>query len=230
MFSIHALICVAVKESASTAREMGVVRTAHCSACIQGNGWRRSIVVSKRSGFIIKGHGAWQTAMRRGWDVPVEFQAYRNAAEEHRDMVADNKLHELAETDETKLAKLLAGIDVEELALTGFDSAELERMLQDATALDAEFPITAKLNESYDYVLIFTDNASDAVFLQTLCGVRTERSYKKTGVGIGRAVPFKRFLSSIRENRHSLNVQGDHDDNTPARSERGRRRPRKSAR
>lgn len=30
----------------------------------KGNGWRKSVVVSRRSGFITKGHGAWLMAKR----------------------------------------------------------------------------------------------------------------------------------------------------------------------
>jgi hypothetical protein len=195
-----------------------------------GNGWRRAIVVSPRSGFITKGHGAWQMAMRRGWDVPVEYQQYGSEAEELRDLVADNRLAELAETDDEKLAALLQGLENFDLTLAGFDNAELEQLIRQAEKPpEGQFPITAKLNESYDYVLIFTDNTSDFLFLQTLCGVQTERSYKKTGIGLGRAVPFKRFLKAIHENRHSINVQGDHDHDASAAPKRDRVRAKKPA-
>jgi hypothetical protein len=197
---------------------------------VVGNGWRRAVVVSKLSGRIIKGHGAWAMAKRRGWDVPVEEQAYRTPAEERRDMLADNRLAELAETDDEKLAKLLAGLGEGEIELSGYDSSELERLLQENAVPDAEFPITAKLNERHDYVLIFCENESDFIFLQTLTGVRPERSYKKTGVGLGRAIPFKKFLQSIRENRHSLDVQGGKHDHAKAPAKRGRVRAEKPAR
>jgi hypothetical protein len=62
----------------------------------------------------------------------------------------------------------------------------------------AEFPITAKLHESYDYVLIFTTNATEFAFLQNLLGIQPERSYKKTGVGLGRAIPLERAIAALR--------------------------------
>jgi hypothetical protein len=182
----------------------------------RGNGWRKPVVVSKFSGFIIRGHGAWLMAKRRGWKIPVEYQAYKDRAEERRDLLADNRLAEEALTDNAKLAKLLSEMDEEDLSIAAFSSDELQKLLSDADTREGDFPITAKLHESYDYVLVFTENESDFVFLQTLCGVQTERSYKKTGVGLGRAIPFKRFLEAIRQNRHSLDVQGgDHDDARP---------------
>lgn len=119
----------------------------------------------------------------------------------------------------TELLKELAE-ENGDLALTGFSDEELSALLplgdETPAAAKAEFPITAKLNESHDYVLIFTDNLTDFVFLQTLCGVRTESSYKKSGVGIGRCVPFQRFLKALHENRHSLDVARRDDDHAQA--------------
>ncbi|WP_395736300.1 hypothetical protein [Prosthecobacter sp.] len=175
---------------------------------VNGNGWRRCAVVSKLSGYVIKGNGMVQLAQRNGLHVPIEYQDYKSRAEELRDLVADNKLAELAEDDDDALKKLLSEIDVADLECAAVTSEELEALIRDAEIPEAEFPITAKLHERYDYVLVFTTNESDFAFLQTLTGVEPERSYKKSGIGIGRAIPFTRFLKSIRENRHSLDVQG----------------------
>lgn len=197
---------------------------------IRGNGWRRAAVVSTLSGCVIKGNGMVQLAQREGLHVPVEFQSYKTRREELRDLVADNKLAALAEDDDDALRKLVSELQADEIEMAAVTSEEIEALIRDAEIPEAEFPITAKLHESYDYVLVFTDNESDFVFLQTLCGVETERSYKKTGVGIGRAIAFKRFLKSIRENNHSLHVQGGHDDDAPAGAKRRRVRPRKPGR
>ena len=44
---------------------------------IKSQGWRSPIVVSKRSGFIVKGHGRLAAAMLlEAQSVPVEFQEY----------------------------------------------------------------------------------------------------------------------------------------------------------
>ena len=196
----------------------------------KGNGWRRAVVVSMRSLCIVKGNGAWQMAMRRGWDVPVEFQDYKTEKEELRDLVADNRLAELAETDDDKLRAVLAGLDAADLQLTAFDPGELEKLLRDTTQIEGEFPITAKLGESYDYVMIYTTNDTEFVFLQSLFNIRPERSYKKTGVGLGRAIPLERALKALSENRHSIDVQGADHDHAPAPARRRRVRTRKSAR
>ena len=44
---------------------------------IRENGWRGSITVSERSGYITKGHGRLLAAKHAGMDrVPVEYQGY----------------------------------------------------------------------------------------------------------------------------------------------------------
>jgi 16S rRNA G966 N2-methylase RsmD len=69
-------------------------------------GWRSPIVVSNRSGFITKGHGRLQAAKLNGWDkAPVDRQDYANEADEYADMVADNKIAELSDTDLSMVLK-----------------------------------------------------------------------------------------------------------------------------
>ena len=63
-------------------------------------GWRSPIVVSNRSGFITKGHGRLMASRINGWtQAPVDRQDYATEADEYADMVADNKIAELSETD-----------------------------------------------------------------------------------------------------------------------------------
>lgn len=65
---------------------------------IRQTGWRAPITVSKRSGFIVKGHGRLAAAKLEGLaEVPVDYQNYTNEAEEYADLVADNRIAELAE-------------------------------------------------------------------------------------------------------------------------------------
>lgn len=95
-------------------------------------GWRNAIVVSKRSGFITKGH-ARLTAARilECPTVPVDLQDYDNEAEEWADMIADNRIAELAEMDRPMLKDLLEGLDDGkfDMNLTGFDAESLEMLM-----------------------------------------------------------------------------------------------------
>lgn len=69
-------------------------------------GWRSPVVVSNRSGFIVKGHGRLEAAKMNGWDsAPVDRQDYASDADEYADMVADNKIAELSDTDLSMVLK-----------------------------------------------------------------------------------------------------------------------------
>jgi hypothetical protein len=101
---------------------------------IRGNGWRRAVVVSKRSGFVVKGNGAVLACLAHGiGQVPVEYQSYPTDASELRDLNADNALAALGETDEAKLTALLKQLDGTDPELAGIVQAldgpvELKRL------------------------------------------------------------------------------------------------------
>ena len=81
-------------------------------------GWRLPIVISKRSGFVVRGHGRLLAAQCRGLKkVPVEVQAYDSDEQERADLIADNRLAELAEMDRGTLKDVLAELDTGELDL-----------------------------------------------------------------------------------------------------------------
>ena len=85
---------------------------------IRQTGWRAPITVSKRSGFIVKGHGRLAAAKLEGLtEVPVDYQNYTNEAEEYADLVADNRIAELAEIDNKLLADIFADIDTGEIPI-----------------------------------------------------------------------------------------------------------------
>lgn len=99
---------------------------------IRQTGWRQPITVSRRSGFIVKGHGRLSAALLEGLAAaPVEYQNYTSEAEEYADLVADNRIAELAEIDNKMLADIFADIDTGEipLELTGFTENEVEGLI-----------------------------------------------------------------------------------------------------
>lgn len=120
---------------------------------IRQTGWRQPITVSNRSGFIVKGHGRLSAALLEGVkEVPVDYQNYANEAEEYADLVADNRIAELAEIDNKLLADIFADIDTGEIPmeLTGYTEDEVETLVtalsealhedKDNTEGDAEIP------------------------------------------------------------------------------------------
>ena len=103
---------------------------------IEAQGFRRPIVVSSRSGYVIIGHGRLQAARLLGMEqVPVDYQDYKTEAAEYADMVADNKIAELAEFDNTIFKDILKDIDDGfDFDLFGVKDNELNALLAENSA------------------------------------------------------------------------------------------------
>ena len=101
---------------------------------IKEQGWRNPIVISKRSGLVIKGHGRLMAAYEGDMEfAPVDYQDYASKEEEYADMIADNRIAELAEMSEETLHELLSELAETDfdLALTGYEGEDLDALLAD---------------------------------------------------------------------------------------------------
>lgn len=107
-------------------------------------GWRHPITVSKRSGFIVAGHGRLEAARELGVQlVPVDYQDFASDNDEMAVLVADNRLAELASLDLNSLEGIIDELRVADFdtLLTGFDETDLDSLLQgegDAPGDDGE--------------------------------------------------------------------------------------------
>ena len=102
---------------------------------IRHQGWRSPVVVSKRSGFVVAGHGRLMAAqLLKCETVPVDYQDFATEADEYAHLVADNRIAELAELDEAELAGILKELDGKlELDLAGFDADAARLALGDVS-------------------------------------------------------------------------------------------------
>ncbi len=101
---------------------------------IGAQGWRAPITVSNRSGLIVRGHGRLEAAdLLRKTACPVDFQDYDSDAEEWADLLADNRIAELAELDLDMTADILKDLSTElpDLDITGFDAEAFGEMTKD---------------------------------------------------------------------------------------------------
>jgi len=99
---------------------------------ITKHGWRAPITVSRLSGMIARGHGRYLAAKEAGLTrVPVDYQDYEDAAQEWADLIADNRMAELAVLDRTMLKDLLLEIDTGDfdMEMTAFTKDDIERLM-----------------------------------------------------------------------------------------------------
>ena len=137
------------------------------ASIIQEQGWRGPITVSKRSGLIVRGHGRLEAALLMGAEkVPVDYQDYASEAEELADLLADNRLSELAELDEDDLKRVIESIresdpsfDVE---LTGFMDDEIARLYDEKPEDDVETVPRMEIQafEHHDYLVFYVSRPS----------------------------------------------------------------------
>ena len=180
---------------------------------IEAQGWRQPVKVSTRSGLIVSGHGRYQAAVLLGCPVPVDFQDYPGEAEELADLLADNRIAELAEMDDKMLAELFAVIDESDLSadITGYvDDAALA--LVDAIDGDLEIvgevPFTEVLREEHNYIVLYFDNEVDWLQAESIFPLETVRalSTRTDGKvsenmerrGVGRVIRGADALEAIR--------------------------------
>ena len=149
---------------------------------IRHQGWRNPIVVSRRSGFVVKGHGRLLAARMLGLDtVPVDYQDYENEAAEWADMVADNKIAELSNMDEDELNAIIRELDGQiDLELTGFQTSEINNILSQIEEMN-EVPDSVPLDADNDSTvtnLPFISYGAKKIYMQPDEVVRFEKLLK----------------------------------------------------
>jgi DNA modification methylase len=143
-------------------------------------------------GQVIAGHGRVEAAKLLGMKkVPVLRFEHMTEAEKRAYVIADNRLAELAGWDNDLLALELSAItelDGEfELALTGFDTAEIEALLngldneqssaEEGVEIDEQAPVVSRVGDMWqlgDHIIICGDATDPAVYDRLLGGEKAE--------------------------------------------------------
>ena len=142
-------------------------------------GWRHPITVSKRSGYIVAGHGRLAAAKKLGLQiVPVDYQEFSSDAEETAALVADNRLAELSETSEDDLKKILSELDGEiDIDLTGFSEAEAEQRLRE---IDAKEILAEDIPEASENPIAKFGDVFEFAGHRLMCGDSTDAAQAET--------------------------------------------------
>ena len=178
---------------------------------ITETGWRAPITVSRRSGYIVRGHGRLMAARQAGLtECPVDWQDYESDEQELQDLLADNRIAELSELDEGMVDRMLAelvdaGADVE---LTGFDQPEIGDEPEEVVADEgADIPFATTLDEENNYVVLKFTRDIDWTNAMSVLGLRKEMrlSTRRDGtitkkmrhIGVGRVIDGPTVISRI---------------------------------
>lgn len=149
---------------------------------LETQGWRSPIVVSKRSGFIVKGHGRLSASKKAGFtEVPVDFQDYENEEEELADLIADNRLSELSAFDNQGLKDLLEKLDTGaiDLELTGFELDEIELLMSQFYQPDEPIDISDADFKETCTIKIVCENIQEMEKIQTILGITAKETSGK---------------------------------------------------
>ena len=169
-------------------------------------GFQQPIVVDKDL-VIIAGHTRHQAAHLLGMTkVPVVIAADLTPAQVAQYRIADNKTAEYSDWDETKLiAELEALMQAgEDLNATGYEDAELEKLLAEEMSEDesAQIQFSQELGESHNYVVLYFDNDIDWIAAKTHFNLESTYSKRANGKpwskGVGRVLNGGQYLSRIK--------------------------------
>lgn len=126
-----------LRPNGRNARKHSDKQIAQLGASIRQFSFLVPIVVDDQ-GTILAGHGRWAAAKRVGLgEVPVIRAAHLSDEQKRLFVIADNRLAELAEWDtellELEIKELEATVVECDLEITGFDTADLDRMLGESS-------------------------------------------------------------------------------------------------
>jgi len=160
---------------------------------IDYTGFRHPIIVSKRSGFIVAGHGRLLAAKKLGYEqVPVDYQDFKDEAEEFAFMVADNKVSILAEHDDAMMIDLLKDIEIDDydyLGIPDFEMPETEVIQQcDEDAVPEQVDTRCKKGDVWllgEHRLMCGDSTSIDDVDKLMDGAKADMVFTDPPYGIG---------------------------------------------
>jgi hypothetical protein len=110
-----------------------------------------------------------------------------------RRAVADNAVGDKATWDDQELAEVMQEIG----AVPGMNEADIDKLMNKLAPppkiAEPTYPLVPRMNEKYDYVVIFCENETDWNWLQTKLELRREKSYKSEAVATSHVITVERL-------------------------------------
>ena len=165
--------------------------------------------------FVVKkGNGTLESARILGWKYIAAFRTDLKGKELNAWAIADNKTTENSVWNTEVLSQMISEFEQEDHSLVeslGFDSSQLDGILGNLNTKeqtseqekDTQMVLKMELRpyQSYDYILLLTDNTYDWNFLQEFFELKkVSASYVNSGkVGLGRGVRASELVNKIKD-------------------------------
>jgi len=156
-------------------------------------GQHRPVVAQRGTNKVIAGNHLVKAARSLGWtEVEVLFVDDDDKKALRRSL-ADNAVGDTAKWENDLLAELLEEVG----PVPGYDQEALDKLIaQTQPKMQVEdpiFPIVARPNEKYDYVLIVAQSEIDVNWLHQTFDLRVEQSYKSNKTSRSHVVSVERL-------------------------------------
>jgi hypothetical protein len=162
-------------------------------------GQHRPVVVQRSTGTVIVGNHMLKAAKQLGWSVIDALIVDDSDEVAMRRAIADNAVGDKATWDDQELAEVMQEIG----AVPGMNEADIDKLLAKLApppkVEEPTYPLVPRLNEKYDYVVVFCENETDWNWLQTKLQLRRERSYKSGAVATSHVLTVERFQQLLEE-------------------------------
>jgi hypothetical protein len=156
-------------------------------------GQHRPVVVQHSTGQVIVGNHMLKAAKQLGWTEMSALIVDDSDEVAMRRAIADNAVGDKATWDDEELAEVMQEIG----AVPGMNEADIDKLLAKLAPPpkieEPTYPLVPRMNEKYDYVVVFCENETDWNWLQTKLQLRRERSYKSEAVATSHVMTVERL-------------------------------------
>lgn len=139
-----------IKEHPDNNNRHSIEQIERLAKIIDFNGITSPITISKRTGYMTKGHGRKLAAEYNKYEkFPVQYIDYRDEAHEYSDLTADNEIARWAELDRQAVYEKIEGLEDFDIELLGIEDFEvkidkLEPQSDEDEVPEVEDPITKR--------------------------------------------------------------------------------------
>jgi hypothetical protein len=156
-------------------------------------GQHRPVVVQRTTGQVIVGNHMLKAAKQLGWHEMDALIVDDTDEVAMRRAIADNAVGDKATWDEEELAEVMQEIG----SVPGMNESDIDKLLAKLApppkVEEPTYPLVPRMNEKYDYVVVFCENETDWNWLQTKLQLRREKSYKSEAVATSHVITVERL-------------------------------------